>query len=213
MPTRWVHVICAIAVPEARFVNAIDRQPVDVSAVPESRKNLVNQCDLISNYWRSSSYSLVSSFSCICMVVCGSVSVSVIMDRYLKKKKSHSGSPSMSNMWEELGICLPSGWAKVYFLFPLQKCVFCHSKSASQNRGACIQCSQEKCATSFHVTCAQIAGVAMTPADWPYVVSVTCHKHKKVPSKVSDRSQFHLTFSGKLCPSEMYPFHVFMGNC
>lgn len=23
----------------------------------------------------------------------------------------------------------------------------------------------------------------MTPADWPYVVSVTCHKHKKVPSK------------------------------
>uniref|UniRef100_H3CXI4 Lysine-specific demethylase 4B n=1 Tax=Tetraodon nigroviridis TaxID=99883 RepID=H3CXI4_TETNG len=96
---QWVHVICAIAVPEARFVNAIDRQPVDVSAVPESRKNL--------------------------------------------------------------------------------KCVFCHSKSASQNRGACIQCSQEKCATSFHVTCAQIAGVVMTPADWPYVVSVTCHKHKK----------------------------------
>lgn len=73
--------------------------------------------------------------------------------------------------------------------FPLQKCVFCHSKSASQNRGACIQCSQEKCATSFHVTCAQFAGVAMTPADWPYVVSVTCHKHKKVPSKVSERSQ------------------------
>lgn len=26
----------------------------------------------------------------------------------------------------------------------------------------------------------------MTPADWPYVVSVTCHKHKKVPSRVSD---------------------------
>lgn len=42
---RWVHVICGIAVPEARFVNAIDRQPVDVSAVPESRKNLVNKCD------------------------------------------------------------------------------------------------------------------------------------------------------------------------
>lgn len=45
--TRWVHVICAIAVPEARFVNAINRQPVDVSAVPESRRNLVNQCDFI----------------------------------------------------------------------------------------------------------------------------------------------------------------------
>uniref|UniRef100_A0A674P4M4 Lysine-specific demethylase 4B n=1 Tax=Takifugu rubripes TaxID=31033 RepID=A0A674P4M4_TAKRU len=99
LDNRWVHVICGIAVPEARFVNAIDRQPVDVSAVPDSRKNL--------------------------------------------------------------------------------KCVLCHR----QNRGACIQCSQEKCATSFHVTCAQLAGVAMTPADWPYVVSVTCHKHKKVPSR------------------------------
>lgn len=43
--TSWVHVICAIAVAEARFVNAIKREPVDVSAVPESRKNLVsNQC-------------------------------------------------------------------------------------------------------------------------------------------------------------------------
>uniref|UniRef100_A0A671UI52 Lysine-specific demethylase 4B n=1 Tax=Sparus aurata TaxID=8175 RepID=A0A671UI52_SPAAU len=96
---RWVHVICAIAVAEARFVNTIEREPVDVSAVPESRKNL--------------------------------------------------------------------------------KCVFCHSKNANQNRGACIQCSSEKCATSFHVTCAQIAGVVMTPADWPYVVTVTCHKHKR----------------------------------
>lgn len=40
--TRWVHVICAIAVAEARFVNAIERGPVDVSAVPETRKNLVS---------------------------------------------------------------------------------------------------------------------------------------------------------------------------
>lgn len=45
--TRWVHVICAIAVPEARFVNAIDREPVDVSAVPQSRKNLVNTSERI----------------------------------------------------------------------------------------------------------------------------------------------------------------------
>ncbi|XP_041647378.1 lysine-specific demethylase 4B [Cheilinus undulatus] len=100
---RWVHVICAIAVAEARFVNAIEREPVDVSAVPESRKNL--------------------------------------------------------------------------------KCVFCHSKNLSQNRGACIQCTYGNCATSFHVTCAQIAGVVMTPADWPYVVSVTCHRHKRAPPK------------------------------
>ncbi|XP_034385841.1 lysine-specific demethylase 4B isoform X1 [Cyclopterus lumpus] len=100
---RWVHVICAIAVAEARFVNAIEREPVDVGAVPDTRKNL--------------------------------------------------------------------------------KCVFCHGKTANRNRGACIQCSYENCATSFHVTCAQIAGVVMTPADWPYVVSVTCHKHKRGSSK------------------------------
>uniref|UniRef100_A0A669C4H1 Lysine-specific demethylase 4B n=1 Tax=Oreochromis niloticus TaxID=8128 RepID=A0A669C4H1_ORENI len=97
---RWVHVICAIAVAEARFIDAIERGPVDVSAVPETRKNL--------------------------------------------------------------------------------KCVFCHGKVASQNRGACIQCTYQNCATSFHVTCAQIAGVVMTPADWPYVVSVTCHRTHSV---------------------------------
>ncbi|CAJ1060809.1 lysine-specific demethylase 4B-like [Xyrichtys novacula] len=101
--SRWVHVICAIAVAEARFVNPSEREPVDVSAVPESRKDL--------------------------------------------------------------------------------KCVFCHSKNSTQNRGACIQCSYGNCATSFHVTCAQIAGVVIKPADWPYVVSVTCHRHKKVPPK------------------------------
>uniref|UniRef100_A0AAQ5XSE9 [histone H3]-trimethyl-L-lysine(9) demethylase n=1 Tax=Amphiprion ocellaris TaxID=80972 RepID=A0AAQ5XSE9_AMPOC len=121
--TRWVHVICAIAVAEARFVNAIERHPVDVSAVPETRKNL--------------------------------------------------------------------------------KCVFCHGKTANQNRGACIQCSYENCATSFHVTCAQIAGVIMTPADWPYVVSVTCHRHKRGPSlgqrvigRNSDSWYYHCTIIG-----------------
>ncbi|XP_061681244.1 lysine-specific demethylase 4B [Syngnathoides biaculeatus] len=100
---RWVHIICAIAVAEARFINVSEREPVDVSAVPETRKNLV--------------------------------------------------------------------------------CVFCYGKSDNKNPGACIQCSEENCATSFHVTCAQIAGVVMTPADWPYVVSVTCHRHKMFISK------------------------------
>lgn len=41
---RWVHVICAIAVAEARFVNAVERGPVDVSAIPETRKSLVSVC-------------------------------------------------------------------------------------------------------------------------------------------------------------------------
>ncbi|XP_037105760.1 lysine-specific demethylase 4B isoform X2 [Syngnathus acus] len=100
---RWVHIICTIAVAEARFLNPSEREPVDVSAVPETRKNLI--------------------------------------------------------------------------------CVFCYSSSGNKNRGACIQCSEENCATSFHVTCAQIAGVVMTPADWPYVVSVTCHRHREATPK------------------------------
>lgn len=75
----------------------------------------------------------------------------------------------------------------VSFFCPSQKCVFCHNKTANQNRGACIQCSENECTTSFHVTCAQIAGVVMAPADWPYLVSVTCHRHhKRTISKVSD---------------------------
>ncbi|KAK7889821.1 hypothetical protein WMY93_025381 [Mugilogobius chulae] len=100
---RWVHIICAIGVAEARFVNPLEREPVDVSGVPETRKNL--------------------------------------------------------------------------------KCVYCLGQNFHKNRGACIQCSHENCATSFHVTCAQIAGVTMKPADWPYVVTVTCHKHKKITPK------------------------------
>lgn len=38
---RWVHVICAIAVPEARFLNVIERHPVDISNIPEQRWKLV----------------------------------------------------------------------------------------------------------------------------------------------------------------------------
>ncbi|KAH0625847.1 hypothetical protein JD844_034178 [Phrynosoma platyrhinos] len=38
---RWVHVICAIAVPEARFVNVIERHPVDITAILEQRWKLI----------------------------------------------------------------------------------------------------------------------------------------------------------------------------
>ncbi|XP_074664597.1 lysine-specific demethylase 4B isoform X3 [Strix aluco] len=38
---RWVHIICAIAVPEARFLNVIERHPVDISAIPEQRLRLI----------------------------------------------------------------------------------------------------------------------------------------------------------------------------
>ncbi|KAM3852372.1 LOW QUALITY PROTEIN: lysine-specific demethylase 4B [Vipera latastei] len=94
---RWVHVICAIAVPEARFVNILARHPVDITAILEQRWKL--------------------------------------------------------------------------------KCVYCR-KRMKKISGACIQCSSEHCSTSFHVTCAHAAGVPIEPDDWPYVVSITCFKHK-----------------------------------
>ncbi|KAH0517529.1 Lysine-specific demethylase 4B [Microtus ochrogaster] len=59
----------------------------------------------------------------------------------------------------------------------LQKCVYCR-KRMKRVSGACIQCSYEHCSTSFHVTCAHAAGVLMEPDDWPYVVSITCLKHR-----------------------------------
>lgn len=37
--------ICAIAVPEVRFLNVIERNPVDVSAIPEQRWKLVGPQD------------------------------------------------------------------------------------------------------------------------------------------------------------------------
>ncbi|XP_068089906.1 lysine-specific demethylase 4B [Hyperolius riggenbachi] len=93
---RWVHIICAVAVPEACFINVVERHPVDVSAIPEQRWKL--------------------------------------------------------------------------------KCVFCRRK-IRREVGACVQCSVDRCSTSFHVTCGHLAGISMEPDDWPYVVSITCFKH------------------------------------
>ena len=67
-----------------------------------------------------------------------------------------------------------------------QKCVYCR-KRMKKVSGACIQCSCEHCSTSFHVTCAHAAGVLMEPDDWPYVVSITCFKHKSGGHNVSAR--------------------------
>uniref|UniRef100_A0A4W3HPQ3 [histone H3]-trimethyl-L-lysine(9) demethylase n=1 Tax=Callorhinchus milii TaxID=7868 RepID=A0A4W3HPQ3_CALMI len=98
---RWAHVMCAVAIPEARFVNVADRGPVDVTRIPLQRLKL--------------------------------------------------------------------------------KCVFCR-KRAKKTSGACIQCSYGRCPTSFHVTCAHAAGVVMEPDDWPYVVLITCFRHKTNPN-------------------------------
>ncbi|XP_032859633.1 lysine-specific demethylase 4C isoform X2 [Tyto alba] len=57
------------------------------------------------------------------------------------------------------------------------KCIFCRERIKS-NFGACIQCSYGRCLASFHVTCAHAAGVLIEPVEWPYVLYVTCFRHK-----------------------------------
>ncbi|XP_013363205.1 PREDICTED: lysine-specific demethylase 4A isoform X2 [Chinchilla lanigera] len=97
---RWVHVSCAVAILEARFVNIAERSPVDVSKIPLPRFKL--------------------------------------------------------------------------------KCVFC-KKRRKRSAGCCVQCSHGRCPTAFHVSCAQAAGVMMQPDDWPFVVFITCFRHR-IPS-------------------------------
>ena len=39
--------ICAIAVPEVRFLNVMERHPVDISAIPEQRWKLVGALEFL----------------------------------------------------------------------------------------------------------------------------------------------------------------------
>ncbi|XP_043097420.1 lysine-specific demethylase 4A isoform X2 [Puntigrus tetrazona] len=94
---KWVHVLCAVAVLEARFVNLSERSPVDLSGIPLQRFKL--------------------------------------------------------------------------------KCYYC-KRRMKKTLGCCVQCSHGRCPTSYHPTCAQAAGVIMHPDDWPFVVYVTCCRHK-----------------------------------
>lgn len=57
------------------------------------------------------------------------------------------------------------------------KCFYC-KKRMKKSGGCCIQCSHGRCPTSFHVTCAHATGVIMQPDDWPFVVFITCCRHK-----------------------------------
>ncbi|KAM4551873.1 lysine-specific demethylase 4A isoform 2-T2 [Odontesthes bonariensis] len=95
---KWVHVLCAITVLEARFVNITERSPIDLSAIPLPRFRL--------------------------------------------------------------------------------KCAYCRRRMKTEVKGCCVQCSHGRCSTAFHPTCAQAAGVLMHPDDWPFVVFITCHRHK-----------------------------------
>lgn len=60
---------------------------------------------------------------------------------------------------------------------PGQKCFYC-KKRMKKTSGCCVQCSHGRCSTAYHPTCAQAAGVLMQPDEWPFVVYVTCCRHK-----------------------------------
>uniref|UniRef100_A0A8C5WEE7 [histone H3]-trimethyl-L-lysine(9) demethylase n=1 Tax=Leptobrachium leishanense TaxID=445787 RepID=A0A8C5WEE7_9ANUR len=105
---RWVHVMCAVAVAEAKFVNIVERRPVDICKIPLQRFRL--------------------------------------------------------------------------------KCVFC-KKRRKRVAGCCVQCSHGRCPTSFHATCAQAAGVMMQPDDWPFVVFITCSRHKQNQNEGKDSNK------------------------
>ncbi|XP_076000834.1 lysine-specific demethylase 4A-like isoform X2 [Genypterus blacodes] len=95
---KWVHVLCAITVLEARFVNITVRSPIDLSAIPLPRFRL--------------------------------------------------------------------------------KCFYCRKRMKQEVTGCCVQCSHGRCSTAFHPTCAQAAGILMHPDDWPFIVFITCHRHR-----------------------------------
>ncbi|KAM9363864.1 lysine-specific demethylase 4C [Symphorus nematophorus] len=106
---KWAHVMCAVALPEARFSDEAKRSPIDTSRIPMQRYKL--------------------------------------------------------------------------------RCIYCRKRCAGKRQaGACIQCSCGRCPTSFHVTCAHAAGVIMEPDDWPYVVSITCHRHQSRSSSAKQRA-------------------------
>jgi hypothetical protein len=73
------------------------------------------------------------------------------------------------------------------FFLSMQKCVFC-KKRRKRNAGCCVQCSHGRCPTAFHVSCAQAAGVMMQPDDWPFVVFITCFRHKIPNLEVRERA-------------------------
>jgi len=66
--------------------------------------------------------------------------------------------------------------------------------------GCCVQCSHGRCPTAYHPTCAQAAGVLMQPNEWPFVVYVTCCRHKgPTQIEVSHRLP-RLSTGGGPCP-------------
>uniref|UniRef100_A0A8C6SYW3 [histone H3]-trimethyl-L-lysine(9) demethylase n=1 Tax=Neogobius melanostomus TaxID=47308 RepID=A0A8C6SYW3_9GOBI len=104
--SQWVHVLCAITVLEARFINVSQRRPVDLSTVPLQRFRL--------------------------------------------------------------------------------KCALCRTRLTAETCGCCVQCSHGRCSTAFHPTCAQAAGILMHPDDWPFIVFITCQRHRRTKMMQKD---------------------------
>ncbi|XP_041862274.1 lysine-specific demethylase 4A-like isoform X2 [Melanotaenia boesemani] len=113
---KWVHVLCAVAVLEARFININKRSPVDLSAIPLQRFKL--------------------------------------------------------------------------------KCYYC-KKRMKKASGCCVQCSHGRCPTAYHPTCAQAAGVLMQPDEWPFVVHVTCCRHKGPTQIERNKAAMHELIVGQ----------------
>lgn len=40
---RWAHVMCAVALPEARFTDEVQKSPIDTSRIPVQRYKLVSE--------------------------------------------------------------------------------------------------------------------------------------------------------------------------
>lgn len=115
---KWVHVLCAVAVLEARFINIRERSPVDLSGIPLQRFKL--------------------------------------------------------------------------------KCYFC-KKRMKKVSGCCVQCSHGRCPTAYHPTCAQAARVLMQPGEWPFVVHITCCRHKgPIPNERNKAAMHELTVGQKV---------------
>ncbi|XP_028284310.1 lysine-specific demethylase 4A isoform X2 [Parambassis ranga] len=68
------------------------------------------------------------------------------------------------------------------------KCAYCRKRMKREVKGCCVQCSHGRCSTAFHPTCAQAAGILMHPDDWPFIVYITCHRHKApvIPQRNKD---------------------------
>jgi len=59
-------------------------------------------------------------------------------------------------------------------------CSICRKKKKNNARGACIQCSKGTCATAFHVTCAQQAGLHLRQAAPLEAAEAFCGTHDPV---------------------------------